>query len=402
MLELYPWFGVASDYNTYCAVCFWALSCSDSRILPFVHDHPFAEAWIDSLEKGAVRPSHFFIVCWACSPQWRPEVWCPCRTLFMSVVYAAFCFDSHLSCWRVWVQALSAPQWQLEMCVLCMEWCVRDRFKVLANQYIWLILWSTSVFDLLRTIWTSMCCVCIAMFKLVLMNFCDTATITCFCMICWICVRSECALLFCALAQPLALLVLEHLSLWYTLYFLLKSVHFLIGSIYCVLFLSDSVCLSFCECYMWASCVWWHKCIARLPNSWPTSQCCQAESAGLRMAFIRCFVRASLTDLSATCELFWWPNPLPLIVVAELVVSNGCLAAVVWRNMYLHVKLLVCWLWNVFVQIADCVRLWPPLSICALIAWTWLILPVVICLSQRLSHACLSISFYMVKLRMAH
>ena len=33
---------------------------------------------------------------------------------------------------------------------------------------------------------------------------------------------------------------------------------------------------------------------------------------------------------------------------------------------------------------------------------TWLILPVVICLSQRLSHACLSISFYTVKLRMAH
>jgi len=31
-----------------------------------------------------------------------------------------------------------------------------------------------------------------------------------------------------------------------------------------------------------------------------------------------------------------------------------------------------------------------------------LILPVVICLSQRLSHACLSISFYTVKLRMAH
>ena len=32
----------------------------------------------------------------------------------------------------------------------------------------------------------------------------------------------------------------------------------------------------------------------------------------------------------------------------------------------------------------------------------WLILPVVICLSQRLSHACLSISKYKVKLRMAH
>jgi hypothetical protein len=33
---------------------------------------------------------------------------------------------------------------------------------------------------------------------------------------------------------------------------------------------------------------------------------------------------------------------------------------------------------------------------------TWLILPVVICLSQRLSHACLSISNHTVKLRMAH
>ena len=33
---------------------------------------------------------------------------------------------------------------------------------------------------------------------------------------------------------------------------------------------------------------------------------------------------------------------------------------------------------------------------------TWLILPVVICLSQRLSHAGLSISFNTAKLRMAH
>ena len=33
---------------------------------------------------------------------------------------------------------------------------------------------------------------------------------------------------------------------------------------------------------------------------------------------------------------------------------------------------------------------------------TWLILPVVICLSQRLSHACLSTDLYTVKLRMAH
>ena len=33
---------------------------------------------------------------------------------------------------------------------------------------------------------------------------------------------------------------------------------------------------------------------------------------------------------------------------------------------------------------------------------TWLILPVVICLSQRLSHACLSFNFCTVKLRKAH
>ena len=33
---------------------------------------------------------------------------------------------------------------------------------------------------------------------------------------------------------------------------------------------------------------------------------------------------------------------------------------------------------------------------------TWLILPAIICLSQRLSHACLSISVYTAKLRMAH
>ncbi len=33
---------------------------------------------------------------------------------------------------------------------------------------------------------------------------------------------------------------------------------------------------------------------------------------------------------------------------------------------------------------------------------TWLILPVVICLSQRLSHASLSISIYKAKLQMAH
>ena len=50
--------------------------------------------------------------------------------------------------------------------------------------------------------------------------------------------------------------------------------------------------------------------------------------------------------------------------------------------------------------------LFPPPINCSLLivgdVTTWLILPVVICLSQRLSHACLSISFYTAKLRMAH
>ena len=49
---------------------------------------------------------------------------------------------------------------------------------------------------------------------------------------------------------------------------------------------------------------------------------------------------------------------------------------------------------------APCATAAPPSR--ALLRATWLILPVVICLSQRLSHACLSISDYTVKLRMAH
>ena len=49
-----------------------------------------------------------------------------------------------------------------------------------------------------------------------------------------------------------------------------------------------------------------------------------------------------------------------------------------------------------------CVILLCGLSQLSWIAITWLILPVVICLSQRLSHACLSISFNTAKLRMAH
>ena len=41
-------------------------------------------------------------------------------------------------------------------------------------------------------------------------------------------------------------------------------------------------------------------------------------------------------------------------------------------------------------------------SLLTLVLDIWLILPVVICLSQRLSHACVSTCLYIVKLRMAH
>jgi hypothetical protein len=43
-----------------------------------------------------------------------------------------------------------------------------------------------------------------------------------------------------------------------------------------------------------------------------------------------------------------------------------------------------------------------PRFLCVYRVVTWLILPVVICLSQRLSHACLSITLYTGRLRMAH
>ena len=46
----------------------------------------------------------------------------------------------------------------------------------------------------------------------------------------------------------------------------------------------------------------------------------------------------------------------------------------------------------------------PLFAVCVvrLMIATWLILPVVICLSQRLSHACLSTRLNTAKLRMAH
>ena len=70
-----------------------------------------------------------------------------------------------------------------------------------------------------------------------------------------------------------------------------------------------------------------------------------------------------------------------------------------WYQFRVGVTMMVCWVAHVE---------WPG-SLIALVFiervvrnLTWLILPVVICLSQRLSHACLRMNIYTVNLRMAH
>ena len=73
----------------------------------------------------------------------------------------------------------------------------------------------------------------------------------------------------------------------------------------------------------------------------------------------------------------------------------------VWRSFdRLSARILIA---TVFRWVSDgsALLLFPgPLQACRRV--TWLILPVVICLSQRLSHACLSTSLSKVKPRMAH
>jgi hypothetical protein len=91
-------------------------------------------------------------------------------------------------------------------------------------------------------------------------------------------------------------------------------------------------------------------------------------------------------------------------------VGRRCFAPVLddvdfWFAMEKHASLLV-------LRVCSIIRRWRSeavhrlarrrSSVVGCMAATWLILPVVICLSQRLSHACLSINLYTVKLRMAH
>ncbi len=84
--------------------------------------------------------------------------------------------------------------------------------------------------------------------------------------------------------------------------------------------------------------------------------------------------------------------------IVSLALSQGSASAESWRGFACGLLILCrpC-RWGARAEA-------PPSStcLCAGSIETWLILPVVICLSQRLSHACLSISFYTAKLRMAH
>ena len=89
------------------------------------------------------------------------------------------------------------------------------------------------------------------------------------------------------------------------------------------------------------------------------------------------------------------------------VVSSSLMFGIAWcgsAQLPLHCQLMT---WTNALLLLSRAALWSQSGVVGCtclgsILQTWLILPVVICLSQRLSHACLSISFYTAKLRMAH
>ena len=87
------------------------------------------------------------------------------------------------------------------------------------------------------------------------------------------------------------------------------------------------------------------------------------------------------------------PGPLTTVVVLLFQTSNAlrrCLCAPWLRCLLARVRVFS-WLLSFSVKFAS--RL--PSVLASMIA-TWLILPVVICLSQRLSHACLSINCFIL------
>ena len=124
--------------------------------------------------------------------------------------------------------------------------------------------------------------------------------------------------------------------------------------------------------------------------------------------------RVSLWSLKLIgyCVTAWWHTAI-CVWAGGLCFSTFFLIVLKWSSLVssceFHLPGIACYqalLWDA----NNCIFATEPYS--TMVPWrrvylgsiwqTWLILPVVICLSQRLSHACLSISFYTAKLRMAH
>jgi hypothetical protein len=103
----------------------------------------------------------------------------------------------------------------------------------------------------------------------------------------------------------------------------------------------------------------------------PRKECSEGERK------IRAFARFCRSSVDSRRSRVW--------------LSNGWLTVYEWKHASRQC----------FV-ISSIARRWPTIGTGERMAATWLILPVVICLSQRLSHACLSTNLYTVKLRMAH
>ena len=129
-------------------------------------------------------------------------------------------------------------------------------------------------------------------------------------------------------------------------------------------------------------------------------QCCKVGLAWHVYAVIA--IKVSVLSTTFSSENCWGCFSI-LAHTCATIVSCFMYCAFDWQQSYLQSQ---------FRRLAKklhatCITLLSLTMLCGLkqlsnIAITWLILPVVICLSQRLSHACLSISFNTAKLRMAH
>ncbi len=87
------------------------------------------------------------------------------------------------------------------------------------------------------------------------------------------------------------------------------------------------------------------------------------------------------------CCVLWWKDFLPSWGMGPTSADVECsrLRRMKWGEQKAHSEKLQ----EVFKLRFDCCRWW-------MMEATWLILPVVICLSQRLSHACLSVNYFIL------